>query len=93
MFDFHNTVDETQPMDELIREYIDNIYHVQIQEMDGTYLGTGDAVTEYVPAFQAFKDVGYDGWISLEVFDFEPGGEKIAEESMEVLQTLESKVS
>jgi len=93
MFDFHNTVDETEPMDELIHEYIENMYHVQIQEMDGTYLGTGDAVTEFVPAFQAFKDVGYDGWISLEVFDFEPGGEKIAEESMEVLQTLESKVT
>lgn len=93
MFDFHNTVDETEPMDVLIEKYAEHIHHVQIQEMDGRHLGTGDAETEFVPAFQAFKDVGYDGWISLEVFDFSPGGETIARESMDVLKKLESKVA
>jgi sugar phosphate isomerase/epimerase len=87
MFDFHNTVDETEPLDVLIEQYIDHIHHVQIQEMDGTYLGQ-TAARDFVPAFQAFNRLGYDGWISLEVFDFSPGGETIAQESMEVLQEL-----
>jgi sugar phosphate isomerase/epimerase len=69
------------------------IDHIQISEMDGTYLGTGPAVTDYVPSFQALKDLGYDKWISLEIFDFEPGGPTIANESMKVLQALEAKVS
>ena len=58
--------------------------------MDGTYLGTGDAVEAYVPALQAFRDNGYDKWISLEVFDFEPGPEQIATASMATLQRMEA---
>lgn len=87
MFDFHNTADETEPLDVLIEEHIDHIHHVQIQEMDGTYLGR-DAATDYVAAFRTFRKLGYDGWISLEVFDFSPGGETIARKSMEVLRKL-----
>jgi len=90
MFDFHNTVDETEPLDVLIETYIDHIHHVQIQEMDGTYLGQ-TAATDYIAAFRAFSELGYDGWVSLEVFDFSPGGETIAQESMNVLQTLSEK--
>jgi sugar phosphate isomerase/epimerase len=90
MFDFHNTVDETEPLDVLIETYIDHIHHVQIQEMDGTYLGQ-TAAADYVPAFRAFSELGYDGWISLEVFDFSPGGETIAQESMNVLRELAEK--
>jgi sugar phosphate isomerase/epimerase len=93
MFDFHNTKDETDDLETLIRDYFDVIDHIQISEMDGTYLGTGTAVTDYVPSFQALKDLGYDKWISLEIFDFEPGGPTIANESMKVLQALEAKVS
>jgi len=92
MFDFHNTVDETEPLDGLIERYIDHIHHVQIQEMDGTHLSP-EAVQDYAAAFQAFHNLGYNGWISLEVFDFEPGSETIARESMDVLQELAANVS
>jgi sugar phosphate isomerase/epimerase len=78
MFDFHNTTDETDPFEVLVEQHFDYINHVHVQEMDGTYLGTGNAVTEFVPAFQKLKDLGFDQWVSLEVFDFEHGGETIA---------------
>lgn len=90
MFDFHNTADETRPLDELVHAYFDHIGHIQIQEMDGAYLGAGDAEEAYVPALRAFRDRGYDKWISLEVFDFEPGPERIATASMEVLRRMEA---
>jgi D-psicose/D-tagatose/L-ribulose 3-epimerase len=92
MFDFHNTPNETEPFDVLIHRHFGNIHHVHVMEMDGTYLGTGNAVNDYVKAFQTLKDLGYQHWVSLEVFDFSPGGEKIANESMGILKQIESKL-
>jgi len=74
MFDFHNTTDETQAFDVLLKKYFKHIHHVHVQEKDGKHLGTGTAVNDYVKAFQTLKDLKYDKWISLEVFDFSPGG-------------------
>ncbi len=92
MFDFHNTDDETEPLDVLLKKYYKYIHYIHVQEMNGKHLGTGTAVDDYVKYFQILKDFGYDGWISLEVFDFSPGGKRIAEESMRVLKQLEAKL-
>lgn len=92
MFDFHNTADETEPFDVLISKYYDHIFHVHVQEMDGRHLGTGTAVNDFVKAFQMLKDLKFDKWVSLEVFDFKPGGKVIAEESMKVLKQIEAKL-
>ena len=93
MFDFNNTVDETEPFDVLLRKYHKNIHHVHVQEMGGKHLGTGTAVNDYVKAFQVLKDMRYKRWISLEVFDFSPGGRTIAEESMRTLKQIEGKLA
>jgi len=87
-----NTVDETESFDVLLRKYHKYIYHVHVQEMGGKHLGTGTAVNDYVKAFQVLKDLRYDKWISLEVFDFSPGGKIIAEESMRTLKQIERKL-
>jgi D-psicose/D-tagatose/L-ribulose 3-epimerase len=93
MFDFHNTPDETEPFDVLIKRYYKHIYHVHVQEMDGKHLGKGNAVNDYVKSFQLLKDLKYDKWVSLEVFDFTPGGKVIAEESIKVLKEIEAKLT
>ena len=93
MFDYHNTLDETESLEALVRKYFDHIEHIQIQEMDGRHLGTGDAVETYVDSFKALKELNYNKWISLEIFDFEPGGKVIAEESMAILKQLEASVA
>jgi len=93
MFDFNNTVDETQPFDVLLRKHHKNIHHVHVQEMGGKHLGTGSAVNDYVKAFQVLKDLRYNYWISLEVFDFAPGGRTIAAESMRTLKQIEGKLT
>jgi D-psicose/D-tagatose/L-ribulose 3-epimerase len=92
MFDFNNTVDETEPFDILLRKYFKYIHHVHVQEIGGKHLGTGTAVNDFVEAFQVLKDFKYNKWISLEVFDFSPGGRRIAEESMRTLKQIESKL-
>jgi sugar phosphate isomerase/epimerase len=92
IFDFHNTGDETEPFDVLLKKYFKHIHHVHVQEMDGKHLGTGAAVRDYVQAFQTLKDLKYDKWISLEVFDFSPGGKRIAQESMRTLRQIEGQL-
>ncbi len=92
MFDFHNTPNETEPFHVLIEKYFKYIRHVHVQEMDGKHLGKGNAVNDFVHAFQTLKNLGYDNWVSLEVFDFSPGGEAIAKQSIEVLKTIEKKL-
>jgi sugar phosphate isomerase/epimerase len=88
MFDSHNSEDETEPHDELIERYFDLIRHVHVNEMDGRHPGTGDY--DFVRIFRALKRMGYQGWISLEAFDFEIGGERIASETMEYLKKQEA---
>ncbi len=92
MFDFHNTADETEPLDELVRKHYDHIGHIQVQEMDGSYMGAGDGATAFLPALRAFRDLGYDKWVSLEVFNFEPGPEKIASVSIETLKKMQAQL-
>ncbi len=92
MFDFNNTSDETEPFDVLLRKYHEHIHHVHVQEQGGKHLGTGTAVNDYVKAFQTLRDLNYQEWISLEVFDFSPGGRRIAEESMAALKQIEAKL-
>jgi len=92
MFDFHNTVDEKIPFHEIIEKYFAHICHVHVQEMDGKYLGAGNGVKDFGRAFQTLKDLHYDQWVSLEVFDFSPGPKTIAKESMKALKAIEGKL-
>ncbi len=92
MFDFHNTTDEELPFHEIIEKYFPRIGHVHVQEMDGKHLGAGTGTRDFVKAFQVLKDLGYDRWVSLEVFDFSPGPRTIAKESMKALKTIEGKL-
>ncbi len=90
MFDFHNTVDETEPPSALIKRYFAHIRHVHVNEMDGRYPGTGKS--DFVPVFQTLADLRYSRWISLEVFDFKPGPVQIARETMAYYRELEKKL-
>jgi len=84
MFDTHNAVDETEPHAVLVDRYFDLIRHVHINETDGRHPGTGDY--DFKPVFETLRRRGYNRWISLEVFDFNPGPEKIAADSLRFIQ-------
>ena len=90
MFDFHNTADERENLDGLVKRYFPLIRHVHVNEMDGRHPGAGNF--DFRPVFQALADLKYSHWVSLEVFDFKPGPVRIANEAMEYFRTLEKKL-
>ncbi len=88
MFDTHNAVAENVPHDQLIKEHAELIRHVHINEMDGRHPGTGSY--DFSVPLQALRDIGYKGWLSLEVFKFEPSGEEVARISSQYLRDIEA---
>jgi D-psicose/D-tagatose/L-ribulose 3-epimerase len=91
MFDFHNTADEIESFDRIVRTHFRAIRHVHVNEMDGRYPGTG--TFDFRPVFQVLADLRYAGWVSLEVFDFKPGPMEIARASMDYFVKLEQQIA
>jgi D-psicose/D-tagatose/L-ribulose 3-epimerase len=85
MFDVHNAVDEIEPHTTLVERHYELIRHVHVNELDGNYPGAG--TYDFKPVFEVLRRHGYTGWISAEVFDFTPGAETIATESLRYLET------
>jgi sugar phosphate isomerase/epimerase len=83
MFDTHNAVNEAEPHAALVDRYFDYIRHVHVNEMDGRHPGTGGY--DFKPLLDVLQRRDYRGWVSLEVFDFKPGAEHIARQSIDYL--------
>jgi len=86
MFDVHNAVDEAEPHDALIERYFAHIRHVHVNELDGSHCGAGDY--DFRPVLEALDRLRYQGWVSLEAFDFSYGAERLAEESLRHLESV-----
>lgn len=84
MFDTHNAVDEVRPHADLVDEYLPYIEHVHVNEMDGGHPGTADY--DFKPVLRVLAQRGFRGYVSLEAFNFKPGAETIARESIEFLR-------
>jgi len=84
MFDTHNAVDEKEAHATLVDRYFDLIRHVHINEMDGRHPGTG--TYDFKPLFEMLRRRRYPHWVSLEAFDFTPGAETVAAESLRFIE-------
>ncbi len=85
MFDSHNAIDETEPHAELVARHWAKIRHIHVNELDGSYPRPSGGY-DFKPVLQAAKDRKFGGWVSMEVFDFSPGAEKIVNESIAYLR-------
>lgn len=72
---------------QLVATHREHICHVHINERDGRHPGTGEFPFEDL--LGALRRVSYGGWLSLEVFDFEAGGPRIAEETVRFVREVE----
>jgi D-psicose/D-tagatose/L-ribulose 3-epimerase len=84
MFDTHNAVDESESHPALVDRYFDLIRHVHINEVDGRHPGSG--TYDFKPVLDVLRRREYRHWVSLEAFDFTPGSEKIASDSLRFIE-------
>ena len=75
---------EGRPLPQIIRESRGKFayFHANDRNLKGP--GFGDV--DFVPIFQALREVGYDGVVSVEVFKFEEVPQEIATRSLETLK-------
>jgi sugar phosphate isomerase/epimerase len=85
MFDTHNAVDEAEPHALLLDRHYDLIRHVHVNELDGRHCGAGDY--DFKPVLSVLRRRNFPGWVSLEAFDFTPGAEKLANDSLRYLES------
>ncbi len=76
---------ESKPIPQIIRESWPNFAHFHANDRNLKGPGFGDV--DFKPIARALKEVGYAGFVSVEVFSFEEGAEAIARKSLEYLKT------
>ena len=91
MFDTHNAVDEVRPHADLLDEYFEYIAHIHVNEIDGGHCGTADY--DFKPVLATLAKRNFSGFVSLEAFDFKPGSETIARESIDFLNAEIAKIA
>lgn len=78
--------DEGRPLDEIVASCKGWVAHVHVNDANLSYPGSGD--TDLRPLAAGLSAIGYDEWLSVEVFDFKPGPETIARESRRYLANV-----
>ena len=84
MLDVKGMSDDEEPIPDIIRRHIDRMEHFHAN--DATTRGPGFGETDFAPIGAALREVGYDGWVSVEPLDFSPDAETIARESLPYLK-------
>jgi len=75
---------EGKPIPQIIRDSAGWFAHFHAN--DPNLKGPGMGEVDFVPILRALQDVGYSGYVSVEVFDYSDGAEFIAEVSLRNLQ-------
>jgi sugar phosphate isomerase/epimerase len=75
---------EGDPIDKIILDHRQYLAHFHAN--DPNRRGPGSGAVDFVPIVQALKTIGYDGCVSVEVFDYTPDGPTIARTSLEYLK-------
>lgn len=75
---------EERPPAETIRQFGHLARHFHAN--DANRRGPGMGSVDFVPIFQALREVGYRGYVSVEVFDFTPDPRTIARDSLRYMR-------
>lgn len=85
MVDVKSMCAEDIPIPDNIRACRGRIRHVHAN--DANLKGPGFGEVDFRPIFGALREIGYQGFVSVEVFDFTPDPETIARESLRYMRS------
>lgn len=85
IFDVKSACSEGVPLPDLIRSYAGHIAHCHAN--DANRRGPGFGEVDFRPILATLNEVGYEGYVSVEVFDYTPDPETIATESLRYLKS------
>ena len=77
---------EPEDIPTIIRNHADWLVHFHANDPNRRGPGMGDV--DFAPILAVLQEVHYKGWVSVEVFDYEPGAERLASESIATLKRL-----
>ncbi|MHC4480758.1 MAG: sugar phosphate isomerase/epimerase family protein [Planctomycetota bacterium] len=77
---------DEEPIPEIIRKSAPYLAHFHAN--DANLRGPGSGQTDFAPIACALHDIGYGGYVSVEVFDFSDGSETIARGSLAYLKEV-----
>ncbi len=75
---------ESIPIPELLQRYRKLLVHFHAN--DPNRQGPGFGKLDFVPIMKGLEAIQYRGWVSVEVFDYSPGPERLARESIAYLR-------
>ncbi len=75
---------EEKPIVDIIRDNASLLQHFHAN--DPNRRGPGMGEMDFKPILKALNEIDYQGWVSVEVFDYEPGVEALAGDSIRYLQ-------
>ena len=81
ILDCKAAITEADPIPDLIRRYRGRMVHFHANDPNLQGPGFGDL--DFVPILGALLDIAFGGWVSVEVFDYSPGVERLARESIQ----------
>jgi sugar phosphate isomerase/epimerase len=91
VLDVNAMCSESKPIPQIIRESWPHVAHFHANDPNRKGPGFGDV--QFPPILGALREVGYDGYVSVEVFDFEEGPEAIATRSLKYLRESQRAVT
>lgn len=77
---------EAEPPEAIVRQSAEHLAHFHANDTNLQGPGMGDV--DFRPIAAALKDIGYDGYVSVEAFDFSPGPEATATRSLKYLREV-----
>jgi sugar phosphate isomerase/epimerase len=76
---------------DLIRRFGRRIAHAHLEDIKNRkhhHLEPGKGDIDFAAVFEAFREIGYDGWVTIELYPYQDNPEEVARRSHETIRPL-----